>query len=106
MKVRQRHKHPYVRKQWGGPNIGRRHSSYEPGCTVCEAHRYYDEFGRFPSSFDELRDWEGFNPGYEDPAHPVILIPKGNERVPRMMLDGVIAVMAEAEQARHHSSGA
>ena len=49
MKVRTRLKLRAYRKTGGPINIGNRCKSYEQGCVVCEAYRFYDERGRFPT---------------------------------------------------------
>ena len=49
MKVRTRLKLRAYRKTGGPINIGNRCKSYEQGCVVCEAYRFYDECGRFPT---------------------------------------------------------
>lgn len=55
MKVRKLHKHPKVPKTGGGPNFGLRCKEYCPGCVVCEGWRFYDQHGRFPYSYEEIR---------------------------------------------------
>jgi hypothetical protein len=49
MKVRTKLKLRAYRKTGGPINIGNRCKSYEQGCVVCEAYRFYDERGRFPT---------------------------------------------------------
>lgn len=37
-------------KKHGGPRgVGHRCTAYFPGCIVCEAYRFLDQHGRFPS---------------------------------------------------------
>ena len=52
MKVRHIRRRVY-RKAGGPPGYGRRCKDYFPGCLACEAYRFLDELGRFPT-FDEV----------------------------------------------------
>lgn len=54
MKVRSLKGRSY-RKTGGPPYWGNRHSEFEPGCFTCEAYKFFDEHGRFPSR-DEVSD--------------------------------------------------
>lgn len=44
----------FYRKAGGPREIGNRCKEYAEGCIICDAWKFYDERGRFPS-FDEVR---------------------------------------------------
>jgi hypothetical protein len=47
MNISRRLKRKAYRKTGGPPSIGNRCKSYEQGCIVCEAYRFYDMHGKF-----------------------------------------------------------
>jgi hypothetical protein len=55
MKIRRIHK-PRHLKRGGGPNFGNRCGEDSPGCVVCDAYAFKDREGRFPCSWEELRE--------------------------------------------------
>jgi hypothetical protein len=57
MKISKRAKRRAYRKTGGPPSIGNNCKSYEKGCIVCEAYRFYATRGRFPNTFNELLEY-------------------------------------------------
>lgn len=52
--MKQRQKKRVLMPKGGGTRFGKRCTSFEPGCVICEAHRMFDLFGRFPNSSEDL----------------------------------------------------